>query len=82
VLEAMATGVPVVSTDVGDVRNMVDKFGVVVTARSPVMIASAVIAAAGKYRKCKTYYPNVREYIECRFSTKKMLESYMTIFNR
>ncbi|MEW6451040.1 MAG: glycosyltransferase [Pseudomonadota bacterium] len=40
--EAMASGVPVVATDVGDARCIVDETGLIVPPRNPVAIASAL----------------------------------------
>jgi len=44
VLEAMALGVPVVSTDYSDIRHILPE-GQVVTKRDPALIAEAIIAA-------------------------------------
>ena len=67
-IEAMSCGVPCVSTDVGDVRSMIENTGIVVPVDDPVALSQAWL---------KMLHTNHEERIQLgEQSRKKVLESY------
>ena len=70
--EAMACGVPCVSTDVGDARHILGDSGVAVARRAPEELAEAVRETVERIRK--EGVPDVRSRIVDNFSLDKMVE--------
>jgi glycosyltransferase involved in cell wall biosynthesis len=81
VCEAMATGVPCISTDVGDVRSIIGNTGWIVPARSPKAISYALECAISNTEDRIRRGTEARERIKERFSINKMASSYFFIWN-
>jgi glycosyltransferase involved in cell wall biosynthesis len=74
VLEAMASGVPVVSTDVGDVRELIDDgvTGFVVSRHAEDDLFSRVAQLAEDSSRRKTFAESARRRIEMNFSLERL----------
>jgi glycosyltransferase involved in cell wall biosynthesis len=81
ILEAMAAGVPVVTTDVGDCAHIVGGTGRVVPPRDPEALAGAIGAfvAAGAERR-RAQGRRARHRVEERFSLERMVERYAALY--
>ena len=83
-VEAMATGIPCVTTDVGDSAVIVDDYGYVVPPSDPDALASAIgkmalhmqDEAAWSARKA-----NCRDFVTSRFSQEAMIGRYATVWS-
>ncbi|MEP0941920.1 MAG: glycosyltransferase, partial [Rhizobiaceae bacterium] len=79
--EAMATGVPCVVTDVGEAKDIVGKFGVVVPPKDPVAMADALLRILnlpkGKAGKLKV---QVRAKIRENYSIEKIGREYLELY--
>jgi glycosyltransferase involved in cell wall biosynthesis len=79
--EAMACGVPVAATDVGDVRFIVGDTGLVVPAGAPHALATAwcsLLAESGEVRKRRGEAARAR--IRARFDLRAVVASYETLY--
>lgn len=85
VLEAMAAGCPIVVTDVGDNRLLVegkDACGMVVPARSPDQLADALEALLGDHHLRAEFSRNAELRYASRYSTQRMIENHAQLYRR
>ncbi len=83
VLEAMASCVPAVVTDVGGVREIIEdgETGYVVPSRDPTVLAEKILALLENEKKATSMGLKAREVIRNRFSLKKMMDEYTALYN-
>lgn len=80
--EAMACGVPCVSTDVGDARSIIFDTGLVVPARDPAALAHAMIDLIDRGPAARaTLGLAARERIEKTYSLPMIVEQYMATYS-
>jgi glycosyltransferase involved in cell wall biosynthesis len=81
-LEAMASGVPVVSTDVGSVREMVsaDESARVVPPEDAEQLAAAIDNLLGDEEKARSFGAAGRRIVEQRFTIEQMCEKRERLF--
>lgn len=80
--EAMACGIPCVSTDVGDARSIIADTGLVVPARDPASLAHAMIDLIDRGpsgREHLGYAARIR--IETEYSLAKIVEQYSALYS-
>ena len=82
VLEAMATGVPVVSTGVGSVPEIIDHGidGMIIESEDTEGLASALEKLEGDEENAAVMGSRARVKAEDRYSVRGMVESYARIF--
>jgi glycosyltransferase involved in cell wall biosynthesis len=80
--EAMACGIPCVTTDVGDARAIVGDTGWLVPAQSPRELADAIQSAIGEMNTpaWETRRKAARNRVERKFSLSKMVERYNIVW--
>jgi glycosyltransferase involved in cell wall biosynthesis len=79
--EAMAAGLPVVATDVGDVRSLVDGAGIVAPARDPRALADAWIRLSELGSEgCISLGERGRRRIAEQYSLDLMVERYQSLY--
>lgn len=81
--EAMACGVPCVSTDVGDAREIIGATGWVVPAGDPVLLSQAITEAMTEHACTDRWairQENARERIRQSFSLEKMVDAYKQVW--
>jgi glycosyltransferase involved in cell wall biosynthesis len=80
--EAMACGIPCVSTDVGDARSIICDTGLVVPVRDPAALANAMIDLIDRGpAERATLGRAARERIEKTYSLPRIAEQYMAIYS-
>jgi glycosyltransferase involved in cell wall biosynthesis len=81
-LEAMALGKPVVATDVGGNRELVDngKTGFLVPARSPEALANAILACLEQPDLARKMGQHAREMVCQKFSLDRMVHDYEELY--
>jgi glycosyltransferase involved in cell wall biosynthesis len=80
--EAMACGLPCVTTDVGDAAYIVDETGLVVPPRNPDLLASAIINMLEKIERDFAVLKNkARERVEQNFSLDSTVDQYRSIYD-
>lgn len=82
--EAMACGTPCVSTDVGDAREIVDKYGWIVPAQNSIKLAEAITAALSELQFKPTEW-NVRKnncvmHIQKNFEIHTMIQKFHRVW--
>ena len=80
ILEALMSGVPVVSTDVGDAKEMVGQFGEVVSDRSPESLAAALESTILNLKNGKYEPHSMRAHTKQLHSISSMTEQYKALF--
>ncbi|MEP6957125.1 MAG: glycosyltransferase [Nitrospirota bacterium] len=79
--EAMACGIPCVSTDVGDARSIIGDTGLVVPVRAPASLAQAIIDLIDRGpAACEQLGRAARARIETDFSLARIVGSYTTLY--
>lgn len=83
ILEAMATGVPVVATDVGGNSELVDDgvTGFLVSRESPKEMANALVRYINEPALRVQHAKNAREHSEQEFSIDKMVGKYINVYD-
>jgi glycosyltransferase involved in cell wall biosynthesis len=83
VLEAMAAGLPVIATDVGGNREIVDdgKTGRLVPARNPEAMATAIIAMCENTLLSREMGRLGHELVLSRFNVRTMVAQYETMYH-
>ena len=82
--EAMACGIPCVSTDVGDAKEIIDKYGWIVPAQNSIKLADAISAALSELQ----FRPNEWQarksdcvmHIQNNFEIQTMIQKYHRIW--
>jgi glycosyltransferase involved in cell wall biosynthesis len=82
VLEAMATGLPVVATRVGANPELVDDgvTGTLVPARAPAALAHAIASYLADPRLCRLHGDASRQRVEARFTLARMCAGYRQLY--
>ena len=79
IAEAMSCGAPVISTDVGEVRNVVGDAGVILKNCNPIPISNSIKKLLGDKNKLNQIGKNARERIVTYFSYHRRLEDFNNI---
>jgi glycosyltransferase involved in cell wall biosynthesis len=82
VLEAMAAGLPIVATDVGDIAWAVDFAGVIVPPRQPEMLAEAMAVLIGDPGRLVSLGRAARARIEETFSPSEWFDKIISVYQR
>jgi len=81
-VEAMASGLPCISTDVGDAKYIVQDLGAIVPPRNPQALADAILQYAQKSQAEKQALKQAtRERVEQNFSIEKVSEQYKAVWS-
>lgn len=82
--EAMSSGVPCVSTDVGDAKLIVSTFGWIVPPRNPILLAEAISRAMDEFARNSSEWNmrkiNCRLHIQENYSLEKMADGYKSVW--
>ena len=78
-IEAMSHGVPCVSTDVGDAKEMLDGVGRIVPTRDPVALAEAILTAIDQSDVLSTS-AKVISHVQERYLLIRSLDTYKSVF--
>lgn len=82
-VEAMASGLPCISTDVGDAKYIVQDLGAIVPPRNAQALADAILNYIAKSDSEKTTLKQfTRQRIEQNFSIEKVSEQYMKLWSQ
>ena len=80
--EAMACGIPCVSTDVGDARGIIADTGLIVPARDPAALAQAIIDLIDRGPAARGHLGRAaRERIETEYSLPRIVERYTALYS-
>ena len=79
--EAMATGIPVVATDVGDARRILGEAGRIVPPRNPRALAKAVTDLRDDPKARLAMGQAARQRIKRQFSIRHSLQAFETLYN-
>ena len=80
--EAMACGIPCVSTDVGDARSIVADTGLVVPARDPTSLAHAIIGLIDRGPAEREHLGRAaRTRIETKYSLARIVDRYTALYS-
>jgi len=84
ILEAMATGLPVVATDVGGNAELVEhgRTGLVVPSNQPEAMAEALLELAGDSARAASMALAGRQAVAQRFSLRAMVAAYQGLYER
>ena len=81
--ESMLTGVPCISTDIGESKNILDKYGWIVPPNDPKKLSDAMCQAIEVYDSQKKYLQlsnNCKKQIADNFSEKIMIKKYNKLY--
>jgi L-malate glycosyltransferase len=82
VMEAMAVGLPIIATDVGDMPEMVtDDCGIIIPAKNPERVASAAIELLTHPEKLEVMGRHARELAERNFSGSAWLDKLLSLYD-
>jgi glycosyltransferase involved in cell wall biosynthesis len=80
--EAMACGVPCVSTDVGDARSIIGNTGLVVPVRDPASLAHAIIDLIDRGPAAREHLGRAaRARIETEYSLTRIVDRYTALYS-
>jgi len=84
VLEAMASGLPVVASDVGGIRELVQhgRSGLLVPPRNPLALADAIGRLMAAPLDARAFAANGRELVEARYSFDRMVASIEHLYEQ
>jgi glycosyltransferase involved in cell wall biosynthesis len=82
ILEAMASGLPLVATAVGDVRNVVrnDETGILLPTGDPGALASAIVDLLSDHAKRRRLGFAARQWVESQHSAERMSNDYLDTY--
>jgi len=82
ILEAMASGLPLIATAVGDVPNVVrnGETGILLPAGDPEALASAIVDLLHDRDKCRRFGSAARQLIETKYSAEQMAHDYLDTY--
>jgi glycosyltransferase involved in cell wall biosynthesis len=81
IMEAMATGLPILTTDVGAVRDYIDRdYGILVPANRPKIFAEALVALAEKPKLCQKMGQKARMIAKEKYDWKKLAPLYEALY--
>ena len=82
-VEAMASGLPCISTDVGDAKYIVQELGEIVPPRNSAALAQAILNYAQQSNDEKLQLKQaVRERVEAHFSIEQVSQQYMQVWEQ
>ena len=79
-LESMSTGVPCLSTNVGDAKSIIGKTGWVVKVSDPYSLAYKIRDIAKERTKLRDFSLLARERVLNQYSIEKMIERYKKLY--
>lgn len=83
ILEAMASGVPVVATNVGGTPEVIDQTsGVLVQSRHPKELSAAIAGLAADAPRRIALAAAARQRVEARFTMERMINDYARLYRR
>ena len=80
-LEAMSSGVPCLSTNVGDAKSIIGDLGWIIEPSNPDILASKIIDIIKQKINLKDYSSLARERILNKYKLTRMIKSYKKIYN-
>jgi len=80
IIEAMMCGKPVVATDVGGIREAVDRFGTVVPPKRPERLGAAIADLLENRAHAQELGAGAREFALANFTQEKFLDTYRALF--
>ena len=82
ILEAMALGVPVVATDIGGSRELVEhgRTGRLVPIDDPQQLAAAIVAVRAERKRTGDMVARARERVASQFTLERMVSSYAALY--
>lgn len=81
ILEALKVGTPIITTDVGAVKEFVDeKYSLVVKPNDVKSVSKAIIRVSNNYERIKNKSLNYKKFL-CRIKKYKMSENYRGVFD-
>jgi glycosyltransferase involved in cell wall biosynthesis len=80
IAEAMATGLPVIATDVGDARRIVGDAGVIVPPRNPAALAEAIRSLAADPVRRRQLGARGRARVEAQFTIERAAASFAALY--
>lgn len=82
-VEAMASGLPCISTDVGDAQYIVQELGEIVPPRNSAALAQAILNYVQQSNDAKLQLKQVvRERVEAHFSIEQVSQQYMQVWEQ
>lgn len=81
ILESLASGVPVISTDVGDAKAMIGKYGIV-TDSHPASVGEGIICQVDQLRNGVFVADCAHEYVVSRYSMDKIIGEYSLLIEK
>jgi glycosyltransferase involved in cell wall biosynthesis len=83
-LEAMALGKPVVATDIGGNRELVDhgKTGLMIPMRNPQSLADAILTYLSQQDLARAMGERARQMVHTRFSLDRMVQEYEQLYEQ
>jgi glycosyltransferase involved in cell wall biosynthesis len=83
ILEAMACGLPIVATDVGEnARLVVDATGKIVPPADPVALGAAIAAYCNSAERMRDHGAQARRLVERDYTIARMVASYEAVYDR
>jgi len=82
-VEAMASGLPCISTDVGDAQYIVQELGEIVPPRNSAVLVQAILSYVQQSNDQRLQLKQaVRERVEAHFSIEKVSQQYMQVWEQ
>ena len=78
--EAMATGIPVVATDVGDAKRIAGEGGIIVPPRDPAALAAAIVRLRDDPAARQAMGAAARRRIVRQFSLQHSLDAFQVLY--
>ena len=82
ILEAMALGVPVIATDIGGSRELVEhrKTGLLISADDDQALATAILTLLNQPKRTRTRVAEARALVNDQFTLERMVSSYESLY--